>query len=344
MPRHPADAVVKVAWSSEPCIGDTDRRFLRDVGGDLGPFADPVVLEAWLATHGRVRSVLIGRAVAEAGLVGIIVLCLRPGDPHRWRLWGDGVDTGVVAIAPGHEVDCWSAWLAADRVAERGLLLRNLANGHRVGEGLGRASRALGIPVELVDARSMPHVDLRGGIDAWLAGRTRSQRRQFRRSRVRFAELADRTLHEHDDRVGVAAATDEFFDLHGRRFRASGRSSQYDDPIERAFLAHMTTGLADGGRLRAFVVRSAGVAVAVDLVVTGDTTWYSLNGGWDPDLAAHHLGTGLLLHEIECAAAAGMRRFSLLDGEEPYKRRYATGAARLASWSVPARSCITESP
>ena len=306
------------------------------------------MLSAWLDTVGADRPVWVGTAFdGDEHPAGLLVLSRRPTDQRgRWRLWGDSVDTGSVFIEPGAEERCWGAWLADLPAGVDELVLRNLPNVHRVTAGLHRATRAAGAASDLLDDRAMSYADLAGGFGAWEESRSRSHRRQLRRSRACFATVPQLVVEERWDADGVVAAVEDLLELHDRRFGAMRRTTLYDAPGERLFLQAMTRRLAAERGVLALVATSAGRPVAVDLTLTTATTWYSFNGGWDPELSRYHLGTGLIVEAIERAAAAGARRFDLLDGEEPYKRRYASGSRRVGTWVVanPAVRARTPAP
>ncbi len=303
-PTGRASRVIDVTWSDRPWLTDADRSLVVDAGSDCGPFAHPAVFDAWLATYGQQQPVRIGRASHDGQPVGLLVLTERPSDPGCWRLWGSSVDVGTVVIHHGAERACWSRWLDGDE-ASGPLVLRNLLNAHRSTEGLLRACREHRRATRIIDRRAMPFVDLRSGFDAWLAGRSKSQRRQFRRSLRCFERMPDVTVTAVESRDGVADALHHFFELHARRFDALDRSSVYDDPTGRDFLAAMAPALAGAGRFRAHLASRGAATVGVSLVVTSGSTWFSFNGGWDPDHREHHIGTVMLLHEIEAAAGAG---------------------------------------
>jgi len=329
---------MRLVWSEGPVLSAAAHDLATRVGAgrDAAPFTTATVLSAWLDTVGTDRPVCVG-TVFDGGehAVGLLVLSHRPTDPPgRWRLWGDSVDIGSVFIEPGAEERCWGAWLADLPDGVDDLVLRNLPNVHRVTAGLHRAARAAGAPTDLVDHRAMSYADLAGGFGAWEESRSRSHRRQLRRSRARFAAVPGLGIEERWDADGAVAAVDELLALHDRRFGAMRRSSIYDALGERRLLRTLTGRLAAERGVLALVATSAGRPVAVDLTLTTPTTWYSFNGGWDPELSQYHLGTGLIVEAIERAAAAGARRFDLLDGEEPYKRRYASGSRRVGSWIV----------
>lgn len=317
---------------------DQQARALIDTTGPSSagaPFASTSLLEAWHRHQGRSRPVRIGRASVGGDLVGLLVLSRRADDPaHQWRLWGDTIDTAIVWCRPDHAIEAWTGWLSAMAACNECLLVRNLANADIVSAAMFAAGRAVGASMRLLDRRSAPHIDLADGYDRWLAGRTASQRRQFRRSTARFAAVPGLVVDEVCDPAVIAGAVDDGLALHLARFGAADRATMLGAEPAMRFTRAAMIALAASGSARVLRARSHGRPVAAEFLVTTDTAWFSWNGGWDPALAAHHLGTGLLLEAARRAAAAGVRRYSLLEGDEPYKARLCNGRRQLSSWLV----------
>lgn len=297
------------------------------------PFADLAVLEAWLHAA-ESPDLLAGVALDDGDLCGFLLLARDTATPDTWRLWGETIDFGVVWADPDRASRCWGVWLEGLRgQGVSTLFLRNLRVADPAVSALLGVAEGAGVRLDLLDRRHAPYVDLTTGHDGWLAARTASQRKQYRRAHRRFRELPGFELEVAGSASGVAAAVEGFFALHAERRLALGRTSVYDSSIEERFLRSLAARWS-GGELRPVTVRSDGRLVGVELVIATPRTWYSLNGGWSPEFAAHHVGTGLLIEAMAAARDAGALRYSLLEGEEPYKMRMADGAIQLASWLV----------
>lgn len=332
---------VEISWSDDvdATSAPTDAALRLADASASTPFSDPEVLAAWLDTTPPERIVRFAEASVDGERVGLLAIAARRSTdgspPTHWHLWGEHVDFGVVWADSRHAHGCWRGWIEGLR--SRGAEVVRLRNVRMVDPAISSLFELrddLGVATGLLDRRRAPFVDLTSGFDAWLAGRTKSQRRQYRRALRTFRTVPGLTLDFLREPSDVADALQVFFDLHRSRRADLDRTSVYDDDGAAAFLRALVPRWAERGRIGALLASGIDGPIGVELVITTPTTWYSLNGGWLGDFARFHVGTGLLLEAMLLASAEGVRRYSLLEGEEPYKLRMATGGHQLASWDL----------
>jgi len=331
-----------ILWSDDPQLDAQQRglvaRLARQSSSE--PFGDIEVWDAWSATLPADRRVRVGLAAVGHDAVGMLALSAQApnagaDDPTDWHLWGETVDFGVVWAQAQDAAACWDGWFEGLR--ERGtrrIRLRNVRMSDPAISAMVRSAERSNVRLELLDRRLAPYVDLSAGFDSWLTTRSKSQRRQYRRALRAFSSVPDRDLRLLSEPDMVEHALNTFFELHRARRATLDLSSVYDDGQAADFLRAVAKPWAEQGRLIAMLATSNSVPVGIELIIVTDSMWYSLNGGWNHDFATYHVGTGMLLEAMQAASAAGARRYSLLEGEEPYKMRMASGGHQLASWDL----------
>jgi len=329
---------MEIRWRDAINLTATEAEQIRDLGAQSksAPFADLEVLQAWSASTAHTCDVLAGFAVADERLCGLLVVSRpsnQPGD--EWQLWGEQVDFGVIWTDPAQAHECWLQWFGG--LQEQGVtsvLLRNLRVADPSVSAMLNAASRTNIGLDLLDRRKAPYVDLSTGHDGWLAARSASQRRQYRRAHRRFLSIPDLDLRLVESADDLGEALGDFFVLHRERRGALEKTSVYDDARTVHFLETLIHLWSPAGRVRALVARSGSRVIGVELLLVTEHTWYSFNGGWSLDFARYHVGTGLLIEAMHAARADGAYRYSLLEGEEPYKLRMADGGHQLASWRL----------
>lgn len=193
------------------------------------------------------------------------------------------------------------------------------------------AGNALGTnPPSRSDA--LPYIRFdEGGYESYLAGRSRNFRSQLgsrRRKLERDHRLVFRLVREDGE---LRRAMDEFFRLHEERWSRRGGSSALTADTKE--LHHRFAAMALEQRwLRLWIAEVDGEAAAAWYGWrVGDRYCYSLSGLGE---RYEHLGLGTLLlaHTIEQAAAEGATTYDLMWGDEPYKKRFETGRRTTRTW------------
>ncbi len=178
------------------------------------------------------------------------------------------------------------------------------------------AAAALGAVVE----EDVPRLalDLPPDVEVFRSSLGAHRRRNLRRARA-LLEGRGRLAFERARGEEVAARMDDFFELHGARWRDRGESGVFASPAIRAFHREAAVGLEAAGWLRLRVLRVAGrvAAVVYGFARGGRASAYA--GGFDPALG--RASPGKLLNEwcIEDSIAEGASTYDFLRGDEEYK-------------------------
>ncbi|MEX1140861.1 MAG: GNAT family N-acetyltransferase [Thermoleophilaceae bacterium] len=172
-----------------------------------------------------------------------------------------------------------------------------------------------------------------GGYEAYIAGRSRNFRSQVGRRRRKLEHdhgLSFRMTSRPED---LGADLDGFFELHEERWRDRGGSSALSADAKELHRRFAAAAL-ERGWLRLWTAEADGAPAAAWYGWRiGDRYCYSLSG-----LSERYerlaLGTVLLAHTIEQAAAEGATTYDLMWGDEDYKQRFETGRRRARTWQV----------
>jgi CelD/BcsL family acetyltransferase involved in cellulose biosynthesis len=154
--------------------------------------------------------------------------------------------------------------------------------------------------------------------DDYLAGRSRSLRKELRQKEGRLEGLGYRTVTEHDE---LEPGLDTLFALH--RARWGSDASPFFSGLERFHRAFATAAFARGWvRLRLLELDRRPVAVNYSLRF-GEGEW-SYQHGRDPELDDASVGLLVFAHALREAFAEGADLFRLGPGPQAYKRRFST--------------------
>lgn len=175
-----------------------------------------------------------------------------------------------------------------------------------------------------------------GGYEAYLAGRSRNFRSQLGRRRRKLEREHELSFRMTGDASELEADLDTFFALHDERWDDRGGSSS-DDETVRAFQRRFAAAALERGWLRLWLAEADGAPRAAWYGWrVGDRYCYSLSG-LSKEYEPFALGTVLLAHTIEQAAAEGAPIYDLMWGEEGYKERFETGRRDAATWVMAPR-------
>lgn len=145
---------------------------------------------------------------------------------------------------------------------------------------------------------------------------------------ARLRNATRRLAKEHEMHVESAgpenagALLEELCVLHEARWGARGEPGVLADARTRAFHMDVVTAMAEQDLLRLYVMRVDGLPAAAFYGFADGKRLYSYLGGFDPALARYSIGSLIILHAIEAAAARGAREVDFLRGREEYKYRW----------------------
>ena len=134
------------------------------------------------------------------------------------------------------------------------------------------------------------------------------------------------TFETTDAAADMPAALEEFYRIHGDRWKVKGLTGNFINPRVRAFHAHATALLAPKGRMRFYWVRVRNRRVAVIYGLQYRDVLSNYQTGFDPSppdpaIQESKYSPGMILigHCLEDAIDRRMSEFDFLRGPEPYK-------------------------
>ncbi len=294
------------------------------------PFVRPSWLGAWARTVGagtspRVLLVRDGERLAGIAPLGIA------GDRAGFLGSPDLCDHLDFVVAPGREAAVVGAVL--DHLAAAGVRridLHAVRPDAAVRAGI-VAGGAGGWAGNWHPAGESYEIDLPATWDAYLAGLGRRHRHELRRKLRRAAAggpLDHRRFQQGDD---PDRAADRFLALFraGRADKAAFLTPDREAFFRAAIRAAAREGMLDLGFLRVDG-RDAAATLAWD---DGFTVWL-YNSGYDPAMRHRSAGFAAKALAIRDAIGRGRRRYDLLGGAEPYKRRLGGRPVPLYRWTA----------
>ncbi|MEV4556840.1 GNAT family N-acetyltransferase [Kitasatospora sp. NPDC049285] len=182
-----------------------------------------------------------------------------------------------------------------------------------------------------VTRSACPRADLTAGPDAL---GSRDFRAANRRAHRRLA-AAGVTFHWRAPGTAEPALLDELLRLHRlRRQAVAGGASSFD--AGRLALHRALAGSATPDRGPAFQLayhRDELIGVLYGFRWQDGFAYYQI--GWDPQWAAHSLGTALIDAALRSCAAQGLHTFDFLRGDEEYKYRFGAADRTDTGWLLP---------
>lgn len=297
------------------------------------PFSAPAWSLAWwrhLAPAGATLQVLA--VEDDDGLAGVVPLYasgrglatlgakMAPVEP----LAREGIEPAVAAAAAEH--------LAAGRPRPATVGLRGHESGPEwaallAGAWPGRA----GARVWPELSTAAPRVEFGDGLEAWLAGKSSSFRRDIRRSGRKLeqagGEFRYATAETLERDVG------EFLRLHRLRLVAQGGSNLPAQGVAEMLTA-VGAELLPSGRFRLICLDLDGETIAANLLLAAGREVSAWNSGFDDAHREYSPVMQCLLHAIGDAAERGEGSMSLGAGGQDYKYRLADAEDRIVSTLV----------
>ncbi len=159
------------------------------------------------------------------------------------------------------------------------------------------------------------------------------------------------TFETTETAADMPAALEEFYRIHGNRWKVKGLTGNFIHPRIRAFHAQAAALLASKGRMRLYWVRAAQRRVGVIYGLQYKDVLSNYQTGFDPvppdpGIQESKYSPGMILigHCLEDAIDRRMSEFDFLRGPEPYKfnwtrtYRYTHELTLVAPGNLPARA------
>jgi CelD/BcsL family acetyltransferase involved in cellulose biosynthesis len=323
---------------------DRDRAWRRLAELRSNPFLTPDWYRAWLRANpaeepfaiawrceGELRGVLPLVRVPKRALALLRFAGARRGDWFTPAC--DAVDEPAMAVA------C-AAFLRREKNAWGLLCLDRVDRQSSWPQALWAHDGGVVAPAQARRTDALPFIEFGdGGYQEYLAGRSRNFRSQLGRRKRRLEREQGLSFRMTTDAGQLGADFDAFFRLHDERWGDRGGSSSAAEGV-RAFQREFAAAALERGWLRLWIAEAGGAPAAAWYGWrVGRRYCYSLSG-LSKEYEPLGLGTVLLAHTIEQAAAEGAEIYDMMWGEEPYKRRFETGRRDAATWIL----CRPHSP
>jgi CelD/BcsL family acetyltransferase involved in cellulose biosynthesis len=163
--------------------------------------------------------------------------------------------------------------------------------------------------------------------NAYLAGVSKSHRKQLRRIETRLLDTGRAKLHSirgngPDQSAALDVAWNHLIDLHQRRRKALGQNGCFASPRFAAFQGDVSRRMADAGALRLDWLEIDGKPAAAEYHLTAGGIAFAYQAGVAPEMIDDEPGRAITVALIRQAIADGLTAIDFLRGDEPYKAHF----------------------
>lgn len=311
------------------------------------PFGSWQWLHSWAETFLRDAPLETLAAETPAGeLVGLLPLYRDDSlvEGRVLRLLGSGAvctDYLSAFALPEHGPQACAAFAAhltarADDRAQGwdALHLEAVPSGDPLAVALAQALAERGAHVETVEGPNCWRIALPPAWDEYLAGMSKSHRKQIRRLEREYLETGQAVLHVAQTEAEFEQSWGSLVELHQKRRRQLGQPGCFACERFTAFLELASRRLLAAGQLRLARLDVAGRPVAAEWQVCDGPTQYAYQAGVDPDALELEPGRLIMLATIRQALEQGRRGFDFLRGDEPYKAHFRATPQPTTHWRI----------
>jgi len=165
-------------------------------------------------------------------------------------------------------------------------------------------------------------VELPASWDEYLAGLSKSHRKQLRQLERRVLESDRVQWHPGESKSALEQAWPVLVDLHQRRRRSLGEPGCFASRLFHDFHYEVLTRLFDRGQLRISWMELDGSAAAAEYHLADAKTTYAYQGGVDPNRLNEEPGRLSTILCLRAAIEEGHSQMDFLRGDEPYKAHW----------------------
>jgi CelD/BcsL family acetyltransferase involved in cellulose biosynthesis len=158
--------------------------------------------------------------------------------------------------------------------------------------------------------------------DEYLAGISKSHRKQLRQLERRVVESGRVEWHRVQTKADFDQAWSILVDLHQRRRRSLDEPGCFASRLFHDFHREAAARLLERCQLRLSWISLDGVPAAAEYHLTDTTTTFAYQGGVDPDRLAEEPGRLSTILCLRAAIEEGHRQIDFLRGDEPYKAHW----------------------
>lgn len=281
-------------------------------------FSLPPWLTAWWESFGAGLSQHICAVRLEGELIGLAPLTIH-GDTAR--IMGDGrvFDYMDFVVAPGHETRFFKLLFA--HIKEKGvsrLELGRVRADSRVISRLATDAGRLGCRVLFKEDALLYQIDLPGSWDEFLRMLSAKQRHEVRRKLKRLHEAGRIALRVVEGHEQIDTAMDMFVKLF--RMNRPDKAAFMTDKME-IFFRSLARSTAGAGLLRLFFLNLDDKPAAAAMCFDYGSMVYLYNNAYDAQYRPLSAALVCKVMSIRDSIERGRKRYSLLKGDESYKRR-----------------------
>ncbi len=165
-------------------------------------------------------------------------------------------------------------------------------------------------------------LDLPATWDEYLAGISKSHRKQLRQLERRVLESDRMRWHRVQSVAEFEQAWPVLVDLHQRRRQSLGEPGCFASRVFHEFHHEASARLHQRGQLRLSWIELDGSPAAAEYHVADDKATYAYQGGVDPERLAEEPGRLSTILCLRAAIEEGHKQFDFLRGDEPYKAHW----------------------
>jgi CelD/BcsL family acetyltransferase involved in cellulose biosynthesis len=304
---------------------------------DGSPFLRPGWILPWARAFGTGSpEALVVRRADE--LVGVLPMQRRRGRLYSLANWHSPLFGPLVADERAREQ--LHEELFGGRRASVELSLLHGAS------GLSESARAAGRRVLEREIAACPVVDIEGSFEDYERGLSRNRRRSLRRGLRALEAQGEVTFSVHDSLDGLDSALEELLRVEASGWKGERGTAIASQPETTRFYTDIAHWAAARGWLRLSFLHLDGRAIACDLSIVFDGTWWSLKSGYDECYRPAGPGALLLREQLRRCFDEGAARLELLGVEDDFKSSWTDrtcartrvhafdrSAAGLAHWS-----------
>jgi CelD/BcsL family acetyltransferase involved in cellulose biosynthesis len=165
-------------------------------------------------------------------------------------------------------------------------------------------------------------LDLPASWDEYLAGISKSHRKQLRQLERRVLESNRVVWHRVESVEDLSVAWDVLVDLHQRRRQSLAEPGCFASHMFHAFHREVVELLLERGQLRISWMELDGTPAAAEYHLAGGDVTYAYQGGVDPERLDEEPGRLSTILCLRRAIEEGHRQLDFLRGDEPYKAHW----------------------
>lgn len=285
---------------------DDEWEELADRAG-ASPFHRPGWNRAWWDAFGN-GGLEIHAWRENGALAAIVPLVRRAGGVHAPVNWHTP-EFGATAV------DSEAARALYDAVLARRPAYASLRFLDAADAAAADALRGAGYATTVRTLQESPYLSLEGGWDLL----PKPREKDIARLRRRLEERGEVAFHCEDGSERLGELLTEGFAIEGSGWKTEQGTAIISRPDTERFYRRVAEWAAAKGFLRLFFLRSGGRAVAFELALVANGSFYFVKGGYDPEFRKQAPGLIVMRDIIRWCCEQGLETFEFLGAPDPQK-------------------------